>query len=379
MNKPTVQTTPGQMQVPLLDLTQQYESLNDELTAAIGRVMKSGRYIGGPELTGLESEIADFCGTPHAVGCASGTDALILSLRALGIGPGDEVVTPSYSFFASASCAHLVGAEPVFCDILPDTYNLDPELLEAAITPRTKAVIVVHLFGQCADMEPISAICKKHGLPLIEDAAQSLGAEWNGRRAGSMGDLGCFSFFPSKNLGAAGDGGMVTCRDDALADRVRLLRMHGAHPKYHHEEVGLNSRLDALQAAILRVKLPKLGHWAQGRRTNADMYREKLSGAPVELPVARAGAYHVYNQFVIRSRSRDGLRAHLQSSGIGTEIYYPEPLHLQPCFKGWESRKGKFPVAEAAALETLALPVFPDLTEEQITYVADRIREYSPT
>jgi dTDP-4-amino-4,6-dideoxygalactose transaminase len=379
MNKPTVQTTPGRMKVPLLDLTLQYESLEAELTETIARVMKSGRYIGGPELTGLEEEIAEFCTTPHAIGCASGTDALILSLRALRIGPGDEVVTPSYSFFASASCISLVGAKPVFCDIQPDTYNLDPELLEAAITPRTKAVIVVHLFGQCADMEPITEICKRHNLPLIEDAAQSLGAEWNGRRAGSLGDLGCFSFFPSKNLGAAGDGGVVTCRDEELAKRLRLMRMHGAHPKYHHEEVGMNSRLDALQAAILRVKLPKLGHWAQGRRTNADNYRQQLSGAPVELPVVRAESYHVYNQFVIRSRSRDDLRAHLQSNGIGTEIYYPEPLHLQPCFEGWESRKGKFPVAEAAAMETVALPIFPDLTEEQITYVADRIREFSPT
>ena len=217
MNKPMVQTTtPGQMKVPLLDLTKQYESLEAELTETITRVMKSGRYIGGPELTGLEEEIAEFCTTPHAVGCASGTDALILSLRALRIGPGDEVVTPSYSFFASASCIHLVGAKPVFCDIQPDTYNLDPELLEAAITPRTKAVIVVHLFGQCVDMEPIAEICKKHNLPVIEDAAQSLGAEWNGRRAGSLGDLGCFSFFPTKNLGAAGDGGVVTCKDEEL-------------------------------------------------------------------------------------------------------------------------------------------------------------------
>jgi dTDP-4-amino-4,6-dideoxygalactose transaminase len=379
MNKTNVQTTASGMKVPLLDLTKQYQSLEGELKQAIDGVMKSGRYIGGPELTALESEVAEYCSAPHAVGCASGTDALILSLRALGIGPGDEVVTPAYSFFASASCVHLVGATPVFCDIEPDTYNLDPKLLEAAITPRTKAVIVVHLFGQCADVDAIGEICKRHNLPLIEDAAQSLGAEWKGRRSGSLGDLGCFSFFPSKNLGAAGDGGMVTCKSEDLDTRLRRLRMHGAHPKYHHEEVGLNSRLDALQAAILRVKLPHLGHWAQGRRENADKYRQKLSGASVELPVACAQAHHVYNQFVIRSRSRDDLRAHLQSSGVGTEIYYPEPLHLQPCFEGSDSRKGRFPVAEAAAGETLALPIYPDLTEEQITYVADRIRNFSPT
>jgi dTDP-4-amino-4,6-dideoxygalactose transaminase len=379
MNKPSMQTTAGEMSVPLLDLTAQYKSLAGELSEAMARVMESGRYIMGPEVAAFERETADYCSTAHGIGCASGTDALILALRALDVGPGDEIITPAYSFFASASSVHLVGAKPIFCDIEPDTYNLEPGLVEAAITPRTKAVIVVHLFGQCADVEAITEICRRHKLPLIEDAAQSLGAEWQGRRAGSWGDLGCFSFFPSKNLGAAGDGGMVVCQSEELDVRLRRLRMHGAHPKYHHEEVGLNSRLDALQAAILRIKLPHLGQWSEGRRRNADKYRERLSGASVELPVARAQAYHVYNQFVIRSRSRDDLRAHLQANGIGTEIYYPEPLHLQPCFEGSGSRKGRFPVAEAAARETLALPVYPDLTEEQITYVADRIREFSPT
>jgi len=377
MNKTSTQTAAGQMKVPLLDLTQQYKSLEKEMLTAVERVLSSGRYILGPEVTALEKEIADYCGVQHAVACASGTDALILSLRALGVGAGDEVVTPAYSFFSSASCISLVGAKQIFCDIEPETYNLDVKLLEKTITEKTKAVIVVQLFGQCPDMDAITEICRRRGVPIIEDAAQSLGAMWQDRRAGSWGDLGCFSFFPTKNLGGAGDGGIVTSQNSKLDERIRLLRGHGARPKYHHEELGLNSRLDALQAAILRVKLPHLSRWTEDRRRNADIYRESLSETSVGLPVARSSAYHVYNQFVIRCANRDDLRAHLQQWGIGTEIYYPEPLHLQPCFADLGHQEGDFPVAEEAARETLALPVFPDLTQEQIRYVSDRIREFA--
>ena len=377
MNKTSTQTAAGQMKVPLLDLTQQYKSLEKEMLTAVERVLSSGRYILGPEVTALEKEIADYCGVQHAVACASGTDALILSLRALGVGAGDEVVTPAYSFFSSASCISLVGAKQIFCDIEPETYNLDVKLLEKTITEKTKAVIVVQLFGQCPDMDAITEICRRRGVPIIEDAAQSLGAMWQDRRAGSWGDLGCFSFFPTKNLGGAGDGGIVTSQNSKLDERIRLLRGHGARPKYHHEELGLNSRLDALQAAILRVKLPHLSRWTEDRRRNADIYRESLLETSVGLPVARSSAYHVYNQFVIRCANRDDLRAHLQQGGIGTEIYYPEPLHLQPCFADLGHQEGDFPVAEEAARETLALPVFPDLTQEQIRYVSDRIREFA--
>lgn len=376
---PSAPKTAGSMTVPLLDLNAQFRTIEPEVREAIDKVITSGRFILGPEVAGFEQEVAAYCRVPYAVGCASGTDALVLAVRALGIGPGDEVVTPAYSFLASASCVALCGAKPVFCDIEPDTYNLDPAQLEAAITPRTKAVIVVHLFGQCADMPRVLEICKARGVAVIEDAAQAIGAEWRGQRAGSMGDLGCFSFFPSKNLGAFGDGGLVTSVRQDLGDLTRILREHGAKPKYHHIKLGMNSRLDALQAAILRVKLRHLDVWTEGRRRNADSYRERLAGAPVGLPVARAEARHIYNQFVVRSRDRDGLRAHLQAAGVGTEIYYPKAMHVQPCFADLGHREGDFPASEAAARETLALPVYPELLPEQIGYVADRIREFRPS
>jgi dTDP-4-amino-4,6-dideoxygalactose transaminase len=367
------------MTVPLLDLTAQFRTIEGEIRDAIDKVITSGRFIMGPEVAGFEQEVAAYCQVPYAVGCASGTDALVLAVRALGIGPGDEVVTPAYSFLASASCVALCGATPVFCDIEPDTYNLDPARLEAAITPRTKAVIVVHLFGQCADMPRLREICQRQGVAVIEDAAQAIGAEWGGKRAGSMGDIGCFSFFPSKNLGAFGDGGLVTSVRQDLGELARILREHGAKPKYHHIKLGMNSRLDALQAAILRVKLRHLDAWTEGRRRNADTYRERLAGSPVGLPVARPQARHIYNQFVVRSRDRDGLRAHLQAAGVGTEIYYPKPMHVQPCFAALGRREGDFPVSEAAARETLALPIYPELKPEQLGYVADRIREFRPS
>jgi dTDP-4-amino-4,6-dideoxygalactose transaminase len=377
MTNPTVTTAAGTRQVPLLDLTRQFASIREEALAAVTRVLEGGRYILGPDVAALEEEVAAYCGTAHAVGCASGTDALLLSLRALDVGPGDEVVTPAYSFFASASTISLAGARPVFCDIEPDTYNLDPERLAAALTPRTRAVIAVHLFGQCADMEAIRAVADRRSLPVIEDAAQSIGAAWKGRRAGQWGTLACFSFFPTKNLGSAGDGGMVVTDREDLARRLKRLRGHGAEPKYHHHELGLNSRLDSVQAAILRVKLPRLEGWTEARRRNADTYRDRLSGAGVGLPIARPESFHVYNQFTIRSDRRDALRAHLTQAGVGTEIYYPGTLPSQPCFADVAGPPGSYPVAERAARETLALPIFPELTADDLTYVADRVREFS--
>ena len=372
MTSPTTE----KQSVPLLDLTAQFRSIEPEIREAMDRVVTSGRFIQGPEVVEFEKEVGAYCRVPHAIACASGTDALILAMRALGVGPGDEVVTPAYSFLASASAIALVGGKPVFVDIEPDTYNIDLAKLEAALTPRTKAVIVVHLFGQCANLDTVKTICERRGVPLVEDAAQAIGAEWNGKRAGSVGDIGCFSFFPSKNLGAFGDGGLVVSTRADLGDKLRLLREHGARPKYNHIELGMNSRLDALQAAILRVKLRHLENWTEGRRRNADLYRERLAGAAVGLPVARPEARHIYNQFVIRSTKREELRAHLATAGVGTEIYYPKPMHTQPCFASLGHTEGDFPVSEAASRETLAVPIYPELTKEQIAYVADRVREF---
>jgi len=365
------------MQVPLLDLKAQYADIKSDMDQAIHRVLDSARFIGGPEVSGLEEEIARYCGTPHAIGCASGTDALLLALRGLEVGPGDEVVTTAFSFFASAGTIANVGARPVFVDIDPRTYNLDPHRLEAAITPLTKAVVAVHLYGQCCDLTAIKAVCDKHQLFLIEDAAQAIGSEWEGRRAGSVGDLGAFSFFPSKNLGAAGDGGIMTARDAALAERVRLLREHGAKPKYYHALVGTNSRLDALQAAILRVKLRHLDRWSEKRAKNAALYDQLFEGAKLTRPYRDARTRHIYNQYVIRLPQRDALRQHLADRGVGTEIYYPVPLHLQQYFAPLGYREGDMPQSEAAAREVLALPIYPELTEEQIRYVAACVRDFT--
>jgi dTDP-4-amino-4,6-dideoxygalactose transaminase len=372
-------TTPlkATMQVPLLDLKAQYADIKTEIDQAVHRVLDSARFIGGPEVSGLEEEIARYCRTPHAIACASGTDALLLALRALDIGPGDEVVTTAFSFFASAGAIVNAGARPVFVDIDPRTFNLDVHRLEAAITPLTKAVLPVHLYGQCSDLGALKAVCDKRQLYLIEDAAQAIGSEWEGKRAGSVGDLGCFSFFPSKNLGAAGDGGLVTALDAALAERVRLLREHGAKPKYYHALVGTNSRLDALQAAILRVKLHHLDRWSEKRAKNAALYDQLFEGARLTRPYRDARARHIYNQYVIRVPERDALRQHLTERGIGTEIYYPVPLHLQRCFAPLAYREGDMPQSEAAAREVLALPIYPELTEEQIRYVASCVRDFT--
>ncbi len=368
------------MSVPLLDLKRQYESIGEELEAKILEVARSGRYIGGPILEQLEKSIAEYVGVRHAVGVSSGTDALLLSLMALDISAGDEVVTTPYSFFTTAGSIVRTGARPRLVDIDPETYAIDPAAIEAAVTERTRAILPVHLYGQCAAMGSIVAIADDYALPIIEDAAQAIGARSQGRSAGSWGTCGCFSFFPSKNLGAMGDGGMVTTNDDAVAQRLRLLRNHGAKPKYYHARVGGNFRLDPLQAAVLLVKLPYLDTWTAGRQRNAQRYRElfreaALTPEPIGLPVEREDR-HIYNQFVIRVQERDTLRAFLTDRKIATEIYYPVPFHLQECFAGLGYRTGDFPHAERAAHDTLALPIFPELKEEELGEVVDAIRKF---
>jgi len=367
------------MQVPLLDLKAQYAEIKADVDAAVQSVMESARFIGGPEVTGLEEEVARYSQSTHGIGCASGTDALLLSLRALGVGPGDEVVTTAYSFFASAGTIVNAGGTPVFVDIDPRTYNIDPHRLEAAITPKTKAVIAVHLYGQCCDLTAVKAVCDKHQVWLIEDAAQAIGAEWEGKRAGSVGDFGCFSFFPSKNLGGAGDGGMIVTKNAEFAEKLRLLREHGAKPKYYHSIVGTNARLDALQAAILRVKLRHLDRWSEMRAKNADLYDKLFEGSRVGRPFRDARARHIFNQYVIRSSKREELKKHLADRNVGTEVYYPVPLHLQKCFAPLGYKAGDMPHSEAAANETLALPIYPELGEERIRYVAQSVREFVDT
>lgn len=362
--------------VPLLDLRAQYDTIRAEVDDAVRRVMESCYFIGGPEISALEEEIARYSQVPHAVACASGTDALLMAMWTLGIGPGDEVISPAYSFFATAGTIANNGATPVFVDIDPRTYNLDPHRLEAAITPRTKAVVAVSLFGQCCDVPALQALCDKHGLPLIEDAAQSIGSEWEGRRSGSMSTFGTFSFFPSKNLGGAGDGGMIVTQDAALAEQARLLCNHGAKPKYYHSIVGTNSRLDALQAAILRVKLRHLDRWSEGRAKNAALYNALFEGSKVGRPYHDPRTRHIYNQYIIRVPKRDELKKHLTDRNIGCEIYYPVPLHLQKCFAPLGYKAGDMPHSEAAALETIALPIYPELTEDQIRHVAQTVLEF---
>jgi dTDP-4-amino-4,6-dideoxygalactose transaminase len=359
--------------VPLLDLQAQYASLQQEVNEALERVLKSQRFILGDEVERLEQELADYLGVPHAVGVASGTDALLLALRGLGVGRGDEVLVPSFTFFATAGAVVNAGARPVFVDIEPRGFNIDPEGLERHVTKRTKALVAVHLFGQCAAMEPLRAMAGRHGLALLEDAAQAIGAGLGDRMAGSMGDIGSFSFFPTKNLGGYGDGGLMTMADPELEARLRKLRVHGAGSEYHHQVVGYNSRLDALQAAVLRAKLPHLEAWNEARRRNAVRYREGLEGAglcggpdaPVRLPEELPGRRHVYHQYVIRARSRDALRRFLQERQIGTGIYYPVPLHQQNCFRDLVPGELSLPHSEEACGEVLALPIYPELRAEQ--------------
>jgi len=374
------------VRVPLLDLKAQHDPLRAEILAAIERVIDSNQYILGKTVEEFERRIAEYSGCEHAVGVSSGTDALLVSLMALGVGPGDEVIVPDYSFFATAGVVSRLGAIPRFVDIDPDTYNIDPALITAAITPRTKAIIVVHLFGQCADMEPILAIARERGLKVIEDAAQAIGAEYkDGRRAGSMGDIGCLSFFPSKNLGAMGDAGMVVTNDSELAERLRVLRVHGAKPKYHNKLIGGNFRLDALQAAVLNVKLDHLDAWTALRQRNAKLYREGfeaagLASAGVVLPKAIYGAsgarhFHIYNQFVIRVQDRDALQRRLAEKGIGSEVYYPVPFHRQECFAGLAASES-FPNSLEGSRSSLALPIYPELVSEQVNFVVAQIAAF---
>jgi dTDP-4-amino-4,6-dideoxygalactose transaminase len=360
--------------VLLLDLKAQYASIRDEVRSAIDRVLESQQFILGPEVESLEREIAGYCACSYGTGVSSGTDALLVALMAIDLKPGDEVITTPYSFFATAGAIARLGAKPVFADIDRKTYNIDPAEIEAKISERTRAIIPVHLFGQMADMPAIAEIAYRHSLYVIEDAAQAIGAEWHGRRAGSIGHFGCLSFYPSKNLGGFGDGGMVLTNDRHLAERVRLLRNHGFHKKYHSEILGGNFRLDELQAAVLRVKLKYLDVWTEGRRRNAAFYRESLvKSGSVELPHESPNSRHIYNQFVIRSMRRDELMAHLKNQGIGCEIYYPEPLHLQSCFRDLGFKNGDFPASETASSESLALPIYPELTLEMIRTVVRAI------
>jgi dTDP-4-amino-4,6-dideoxygalactose transaminase len=370
------------MKVPLLDLQAQYATIRDEVRAAIDRVFESQQFVLSSEVQVLEEEIARYSQTKFAIGCASGSDALLLALMSCGVGEGDEVITTPFSFFATASAITRLGARPVFVDIDERTYNIDPKLVAAAITDRTKAIMPVHLYGQCAEMDLLIELGQARGIPIIEDAAQAIGAEDRRRRAGSMSTIGCFSFYPSKNLGGAGDGGMLTTNDLEQARRLHMLRVHGAEQKYHHRVVGLNSRLDALQAAVLRVKLRHLDAWTAARQRNAQQYELMFADAglaeQIDLPPVRAGARHIFHQFVIRVRDgrRDGLREHLRERGIGTDVYYPVPLHLQECFAYLGYGKGDFPISEAAAQETLALPVYPELTPEQQNYVVTAIKDF---
>lgn len=371
------------MQVPLLDLKRQHEALREELREAVGRVLDSQQFILGEDVRRLEEELAAYTRARHAVGCGSGSDALLLALLALDVRAGDEVVTTPFTFFATAGAIARTGARPVFADIEPHTYNVDPARVEAALTERTRAVMPVHLYGQCADMDGLMRACESRGLPVIEDAAQAIGADdAGGRRAGSIGAMGCFSFYPTKNLGAAGEAGLVTTNDDKLAERLRRLRVHGGATEYHHDEVGFNSRLDTMQAAVLRVKLPHLDAWSDARSERADAYTRMLSGAGLEglvtPPHVVKGARHIFHQYVIRVEAarRDALVEHLKSNGVGTKIYYPVPLHVQPCFAYLGHKEGDFPESERAARETLALPMYPELTSEQQEYVVETIRRF---
>jgi dTDP-4-amino-4,6-dideoxygalactose transaminase len=389
----------ARVEVPLLDLRLQYQSIRGELDAAVARVLASQQFVLGPEVDAFEREIAAYCGAPEAIGVGSGTDAILLALMALGIGPGDQVIVPTYTFFATAGCVARLGAEPVFADVDPATFNVTPETVERAARRcrRARAFVPVHLFGRSADLEALESAAAALGVVLVEDAAQAIGAhDGRGRRVGSAGHLACFSFFPTKNLGGFGEGGLVTCHDADVADTLRTLRVHGMKPRYHHHMVGVNARLDALQAAVLRVKLRYVEAWHAARARNAAHYEElfrKAGAAPADVPLGEGGlplrfpttvaspGRHVFNQYVVRvpAERRDALRAHLAARAIGTEVYYPIPLHLQACFSELRERTGPLPVSEAAARETLALPIFPELEAVQRETVAEALVEFLAT
>jgi len=379
------------MKVPFLDLKAQYKQIKEEIDQALADVISEQQFILGLKVKALEETLAAYSSVCHGIGVASGSDALMLSLMALEVGAGDEVITTPFTFFATAGSISKVGAKPVFVDIDPKTYNLDPTKIEEQITPKIKAIIPVHLFGQCADMEPILETARKYNLRVIEDAAQAIGAKYKDRKAGSMGDLGCLSFFPSKNLGGYGDGGMVVTNDEKLAGKIRVLRVHGGEPKYYHSMIGCNSRLDALQAAVLSVKLKYLGTWTEKRRKNTEFYNTLfadsglrtsdcgLQTADIVLPHVADHNYHIYNQYTIRVKERDNLQAHLKTRGIGTALYYPLPLHLQECYAHLGYKEGDLPESEKASRETISIPVYPELTEEQQRYIVKAIQEFLET
>ncbi|QGJ69421.1 putative pyridoxal phosphate-dependent enzyme [Planctomycetales bacterium 10988] len=368
--------------VPLIDIHEQYLELAEEIREAIGRVCDSGRFVLGPDVEELEASIADYCDAKYALGCGSGSDALILALLALEIGSGDEVILPSYTFFATAGAVWQVGATPVFCDIDPDTYLMDAESVAAKVTSKTKAIIPVHLYGQCVEMEPLWRLASEHHIAIIEDAAQAIGAEYRGRRAGVLGDIACFSFYPTKNLGGFGDGGMITTDDPILAERLRLLRVHGMKPRYYHKIVGINSRLDSIQAAVLNIKMPHLERWTRMRLTNAMRYQSLFFECGLDqilkLPEVAPDRRHVWNQYIVAvpDGKRDALRAHLAKHKIGSEIYYPVPVHKQECFNDLETAQVDLPITDEAALSTIALPIFPELKPVQQWQVVSAIAEF---
>lgn len=367
--------------IPLLDLNAQHRVIRDEVLAEITRVVDSQKFILGEDVKRFEADAAAYCSAKYAIGCASGSDALFLALLAANIGPGDKVLTTPYTFFATVGAICRAGATPVFADIEPDTFNLDPKQVAGVLAEHRdiRAMIPVHLFGACADMDPLCEIAAERNIVVIEDAAQSIGSEYKGRRAGTLGHMGCFSFFPSKNLGGYGDGGMVTTNDPSLAEKLAALRVHGSRRKYYHDWIGINSRLDALQAAVLHVKLRYLDSWTEGRQRNADVYRQNMAElkAPVSVPHPKPYQNrHIYNQFVICGDRRDALQAYLKERGVGTEIYYPLPMHLQTCFSHLGHHAGDFPVAERLAKESLALPVYPELSGDDIAYVCRTVNEF---
>ncbi|MDH4164034.1 MAG: DegT/DnrJ/EryC1/StrS family aminotransferase [Nitrospirota bacterium] len=363
------------MSIPMVDLKIQYDEIKEEISAAVLGVIQNTTFILGPQGKALEQAIAQYHGVKHAVGVASGTDALHLALRAAGIGHGDEVITTPFTFIATAEAISYVGAVPVFVDILPDTFNMDTAQIEMKITERTKAILPVHLYGHAADMDEIMAISVKHGLKVVEDCAQSFGAEYKGRKTGAFGHAGCFSFFPSKNLGAYGDGGMVTADDPKMSERMLSLRNHGSKVRYYHDEVGYNSRLDEIQAAILNVKFKRIDSYNDGRRRAAAWYAKHLEGTGVQIPVERKDCKHVYHQYTIRVKNRDAVKQRLDDAKMSSMIYYPVPLHLQAAYKDLGMKAGSLPATEAATKEVLSLPIFPELTEEQVKTVAEAVRK----
>ncbi len=367
------------IKVPLVDLKRQYQSIKEEIDSAIQDVLENQAFILGPQVEEFEGLFASYCNTQHAIGVSSGTDALFLALKSLEIGAGDEVITSPFTFFATAEAICNVGAKPVFVDIEPESYNMRPDLIEKFISEKTKAIMPVHLYGQCADMDPILEIAKKHDAKVIEDAAQSVGAEYKGRKSGSMGDFGCFSFFPSKNLGGLGDGGMVTCNSEEFKELIHMLRIHGGKPKNYHTVLGINGRLDTIQASVLIKKLSHLDLWCEKRRQKASYYTEQMKELNLITPKIMDFNKHVFHLYIIRLKERDGLMAHLKANNIGCAAYYPVPQHLQECLSYLGYKEGDLPEAELASRETLALPLFPEITQEEQDYVINTIKDFLST